>query len=126
MTLPKNVWWFELLLYASLTLDALSVAFQDRTPRADMTEQMISVATIMAAVLILLLVFFVWLAAHRRKNWPRWALTAALVLSSISLEQVIGEKGLQFDSFVDVVSCALTLAGLYCSFTGDAKGWFNA
>ena len=126
MTVPKNVWWFELLLYASLTLDALSVAFQDRTPRADMTEQMISVATTMAAVLILLLVFFVWLAAHRRKNWPRWALTAALVLSSISLTQVIGEKGLQFDSFVDVVSCALTLAGLYCSFTGDAKGWFNA
>ena len=126
MTLPKNVWWFELLLYASLTLDALSVAFQDRTPRADMTEQMISVATIMAAVLILLLVFFVWLAAHRRKNWPRWALTAALVLSSISLTQVIGEKGLQFDSFVDVVSCALTLAGLYFSFSGDAQGWFNA
>jgi O-antigen ligase len=126
MTVPKNVWWFEVLLYASLTLDALSVAFQDRTPRADMTEQMISVATIMAAVLILLLVFFVWLAAHRRKNWPRWALTAALVLSSISLTQVIGEKGLQFDSFVDVVSCALTLGGLYCSFTGDAKGWFNA
>jgi branched-subunit amino acid permease len=126
MTLPKNVWWFEVLLYASLTLDSLSVAFQDRTPRADMPEQMISVATIMAAVLILLLVFFVWLAARRRKNWPRWALTAALVLSSISLTQVIGEKGLQFDSFVDVVSCALTLAGLYCSFTGDAKGWFNA
>ena len=62
MTVPKNVWWFEVLLYASLTLDALSVAFQDRTPRADMTEQMISVATIMAAILILLLVWFVWLA----------------------------------------------------------------
>src|SRR2546430_13484416 len=125
MTLPKNVWWFELLLYASLTLDALSVAFQDRTPRADMTEQMISVATIMAAVLILLLVFFVWLAAHRRKNWPRWALTAALVLSSISLTQVIGEKGLQFDSFVDVVSCALTLAGPHFSLPGDPKGSFQ-
>jgi drug/metabolite transporter (DMT)-like permease len=126
MTVPKNVWWFEVLLYASLTLDALSVAFQDRTPRADMTEQMIGVATIMAAVLILLLVFFVWFAARRRKNWPRWALTAALVLSSISLTQVIGEKGLQLDSFVDIVSCGLTLAGLYCSFSGDAKGWFNA
>jgi branched-subunit amino acid permease len=126
MTIPKNVWWFEVLLYASLTLDALSVAFQDRTPRADMTEQMINVATVMAAGLILLLVYFVWLAAHRRKNWPRWALAAALVLSMISLAQVVGEKGLQLDSFVDVVSCALTLAGLYCSFTGDAKGWFNA
>jgi branched-subunit amino acid permease len=126
MTIPKNVWWFEVLLYASLTLDALSVAFQDRTPRADMTEQMINVATVMAAILILLLVYFVWLAARRRKNWPRWALTAALVLSTISLTQVIGDNGVQLDSFVDIVSCALTLAGLYCSFTGDAKGWFNA
>jgi branched-subunit amino acid permease len=126
MTIPKNVWWFEVLLYASLILDALSVAFQDRTPRADMTEQMINVATVMAAGLILLLVYFVWLAAHRRKNWPRWALAAALVLSTISLTQVIGEKGVQLDSFIDIVSCALTLAGLYCSFTGDAKGWFNA
>jgi hypothetical protein len=126
MTIPKNVWWFEVLLYASLTIDALSVAFQDRTPRADMTEQMINVATLMAAVLILLLVYFVWLAARRRKNWPRWALTAALVLSTISLTQVIGDNGVQLDSFVDIVSCALTLAGLYCSFTGDAKGWFNA
>jgi branched-subunit amino acid permease len=126
MNVPKNVWWFEVLLYASLTIDALSVAFQDRAPRADMTEQMINVATLMAAGLILILVYFVWLAAHRRKNWPRWALSAALVLSSISLAQLIGEKGLQFDSFVDIVSCALTLAGLYCSFTGDARGWFNA
>ena len=48
MTVPKNVWWFEVLLYASLTLDALSVAFQDRTPTAGMTEQMIDVATLMA------------------------------------------------------------------------------
>src|SRR5213595_1786543 len=126
MTIHKNVWWFEVLLYASLTLDALSVAFQDRTPRADMTEQMINVATVMAAGLILLLVYFVWLAAERRKNWPRWALAAALVLSVISLVQVIGAKGLEFDSGIEIVSCALTAAGLYFSFTGDARGWFNA
>ncbi len=49
MNVPKNVLWFEALMYASLTLDALSVAFQDRTPSAAMTEQMITVATVMAA-----------------------------------------------------------------------------
>ena len=98
MNVPKNVLWFEVLLYLSLTLDALSVAFQDRTPTADMTEQMITVATVMAAGLILLLVYFVWLAAQRRKNWPRWALAAALVLSVISLVQVIGDSGVQLDS----------------------------
>ena len=87
-----------------------------------MTEQMINVATVIAGGLILLLVYFVWLAAQRRKNWPRWALAAALVLSVISLVQVIGENGVQFDSGIEVISCALTAAGLYFSFTGDAHG----
>ena len=126
MNVPKNVLWFEVLLYLSLTLDALSVAFQDRTPGGEMTEAMIMVATVMAGGMILLLVFLVWLAAQRRKNWPRWVLAAALVLSLISLVQVIGDSGVQLDSAIEVVSCALTAAGLYFSFTGDAVGWFNA
>jgi branched-subunit amino acid permease len=126
MIVPKNVVWFQMLLYLSLTLDALSVAFQDRTPSAGMTEQMIDVATVMAACLILLLVYFVWLAAQKRKNWPRWALAALLVLSVVSLGQVIGDSGVQLDSGIEIVSCLLTAAGLYLSFTGDAVGWFNA
>jgi hypothetical protein len=125
MNVPRNVLWFEVLLYLSLTLDALSVAFQDRTPSADMTEEMIMVATVMAGGLILLLVFLVWLAAQRRKNWPRWVLAGALVMSIISLAQVIFDSGLELDSGIEIVSCALTAAGLYFSFTGDAKGWFN-
>jgi heme/copper-type cytochrome/quinol oxidase subunit 4 len=126
MNVPKNVLWFEVLLYLSLVLDALSVAFQDRTPGKEMTESMIMIATVMAASLILLLVYFVWLAAQRRKNWPRWALVASLMLSVISLVQIVGESGVQLDSGVEIVSCALTAAGLYFSFTGDARGWFNA
>jgi hypothetical protein len=126
MNVPKNVLRFEVLLYLSLTLDALSVALQDRTPNVQMTESMITVASVMAGGLIRLLVYFVWLAAQQRKNWPRWALFASLVLSVISLVQIIGDGGLQFDSAIEIVSCALTAAGLYFSFTGDARGWFNA
>ena len=126
MNLPKNVLWFEVLLYLSLVLDALSVAFTDRTPNAEMSEQMIMTASLMAGGLILLLVYFVWLAAQRRKNWPRWALVASLVLSVISLVQIVGESGVQLDSGIEIVSCALTAAGLYFSFTGDAQGWFDS
>ena len=125
-TIPKNVLWFEVLLYLSLMLDALSVAFQDRTPSGEMTDSMIMAATIMAGGMILLLVYFVHLAARHRKNWPRWVLAAALVLSLFSLVQVIGDNGLELDSGIEIVSCALTAAGLYFSFTGDAQGWFNA
>ncbi len=126
MNVPKNVLWFEVLLYLSLMLDALSVAFQDRTPSGSMTESMISTATLMAAGLILVLTFLVWLAAQRRKSWPRWVLSAVLVFSVMTLVRVIGVKGLEFDSVVEIVSCALSASGLFFSFTGDAKGWFNA
>ena len=126
MYVPRNVLRFETLLYLSLMLDALSVAFQDRTPGGGMTEQMILAATVVAGGLIVLFVYFVWLAARRRKNWPRWALAAVLVLSVTSLAQVIGENGLELDSSIEIMSCLLTAAGLYCSFTGDAQGWFNA
>jgi protein-S-isoprenylcysteine O-methyltransferase Ste14 len=125
MNVPRNVVGFEVLLYLSLTLDALSIAFQDRTPNAEMTESMIAIATVLAGGLILLLVYFVWLAAQRRKNWPRWVLAAALVLSVYSLVADIGQNGLQLDSAIEIVSCALTAAGLYFSFTGDGHGWFN-
>src|SRR5882757_8224152 len=126
MTVPKHVMWFQVLLYLSLVLDALSVVFQDRTPTATITETTILAAIVIAACMILLFAYLVRLAAHQRKNWPRWVLTAALAFSVMSLLQVIGDSGLQVDSAIEVVSCALTAAGLYASFTGDAKGWFNA
>jgi hypothetical protein len=126
MNLPRNVLRFEVLLYVSLMLDALSVAFGDRTPRADMTDSMIMTEAVLSGFIILLLLYFVWLAARRHKNWPRWVLAAALVLSVISLIQVIGDRGVELDSGIEIVSCALTAAGLYFSYTGDAQGWFNA
>ncbi len=122
MKVPNNVVWFEMLLYLSLTLDALSVAFQDRsTIEGDLLAPMI-----LEAGLILLLVYFVHLAAQKRKNWPRWVLTALLVLSVFSLLPILTENGLQIDSGIEIVSCILTAVGLYCSYTGDARGWFNA
>src|SRR5215475_7394640 len=111
--LPRNVFRFEILLYASLMLDSLSVAVQDRTPTADVSERAILANTILAGALILLQLYFVWLAARQRKNWPRWVLTAALVLSVMSLFLVIGGQGLELDGLIEIVSCALTAAGLY-------------
>jgi hypothetical protein len=122
MKVPNNVVWFEVLLYLSLTLDALSVAFADRSAIEDDPLG----AMILRAGLILLLVYFVHLAAQRRRNWPRWVMTALLVLSALSLLPVLSENGLAIDSGIVIVSCVLKAVGLYCSYTGDAQGWFNA
>jgi hypothetical protein len=76
--------------------------------------------------MILLQFYFVHLAARHRKNWPRWVLAGSLVLAMVSLVQVIGDNGLELDSGIEILSCAVTVAGLYFSITGDARGWFNA
>jgi len=125
MNVPKNVLWFEVLLYLSLTLDALSVAFQDRTPTDQLPASTIGAETVIDGCLILFLVYLVWLAAQRRKNWPRRVLIGVLALSAFSLLLDLGGNGLQLDSAIEIVSCALTAAGLYFSYTGDAQGWFN-
>src|ERR1051325_4742100 len=122
MAVPRNVLWFEILLYLSLMLDAVSVAFQDRTPGVGVSEQMIDIGTLMSGGLILLLVYLVRLAVERRKNWPRWVLTTLLALSVLSLMQIIGVKGIEFASGIEMISCALTAMGLYYSWTGDAVG----
>ncbi len=82
--------------------------------------------SVISACLIVLMLYLVYHAARHRKSWPRWVLIAALVLSVISLIGIIGDSGLALDSGIEIVSCMLTVAGLYYSFTGDAQGWFNA
>ena len=126
MTVPENVLRFQVLLYLSLALDALSMAFQDRTPTASASDTTILAATTISACMIVLLAYLVRLAAVERKKWPRRVLTAGLVLSVLSLIPAIRDSGLQFDTGIELVSCLLSAAGLYFSFTGDARGWFNA
>src|ERR1700759_4598211 len=126
MTLPRNVFRFEILLYASLILDALSVAFEDRTVTPGNSEQSILAQSVVSACLLLLMLYLVYYAARHRKSWPRWVLSAALVLSVFWMVTAIGERGLALDSGIEIVSCVLTAAGLYFSFTGDAQDWFDA
>ncbi|KPF98117.1 hypothetical protein NML43_08295 [Rhodopseudomonas palustris] len=125
-SVPRNVYWFEVLLLASLTLDCISVAFQDRTMDADMSASVIAAANTIAAGLIILLTYLVWLAAHGRKKWARAVLTASLAFSVVSLLQIISASGIEPGLWIDIVSCALTGAGIYLSYTGDARGWFTA
>ena len=125
MTIPKNVLRFEVLLYLSLLIDSLSAALLDRTS-ADMSDAAEANVNLIAVVLVAFFLFLVWLAARHRKNWARWVLVAALGLSVLSLLDSFGSGGMTLATALDVVSTALTAAGIYFSFTGDAKGWFNS
>ncbi|MDO8977887.1 MAG: hypothetical protein Q7V17_01485 [Afipia sp.] len=123
-SVPKNIFYFQVLLYLSLLIDVLSAAFLDRMPD-EVTESTKLAVNFIAVMMTLGFVQLVWLAAHRRKNWARTILLVALMLSVASIVTTVGDTGMQFSTFVDVISTALTAFGLYFSYTGDAKNWFR-
>ena len=125
VTIPKNIFYFEVFLYLSLALDALSMPFRDKSFE-NLPDMSAPAAKLITAALILLFVYLVWLAAHRHKNWARMILLVSLVMSVLSTMAAIGQSGLQIDTLVDAVSALLTAFGLYLSFTGDAVGWFKS
>ena len=97
-------------------------------PRLGLSGKLLILTTLF--VMIAEVLIYVPTIANHRTAWLSdrlsAAYTAALVLSVLSLFPVIAEKGLELDSIIEIVSCVLTAAGLYYSFTGDAQGWFNA
>ena len=125
MAVPKNVLRFQVLLYLSLILDAVSVAFRDRGADGDISDSTLLASNVIAAAMLLFFVHLVQLAAIGRKSWPRQVLAGALVLSLMSLGA--GSDGdFSFVTLIDIISCSLTGAGIYYAYTGDAKTWFTA
>ena len=119
-----NIFYVEVLLYLSLLIDVLSAAFLDRLSD-DLSDSTKLAVNFIAVMMTLGFMQLIWLAAHRRKNWARMVLLVAAALSVASIATTLSEAGLQFSTFVDIISTALTVLGLYCSFTGDAQGWFQ-
>jgi hypothetical protein len=126
MSVPRNVLWFEVLMYISLMLDAISVAVQDRTPTPENPDSAIMAVAILNGIVIVAMAFFVYLAAHGRKNWSRWVILAVEVLTIISLALFLRDNSMTLDAGIEIIASVLVTIGLYYSFTGDARGWFNA
>ena len=121
---PTNVRRFEICLYASLLLDALS--FPLRSIPEGVSRTVVAASAVFSASLILLFCYLVWLAAHHRRNWARLVLMGSLGLSILTLVSVLRHEGWSLATAVDIGSAVLTALGIYQSFTGDAEGWFQS
>lgn len=125
MNVPKDVLRFEVLLYLSLLLDALSAAFFGvaTDEAAGATQPLLSFLT---AIFIAALVLLVWLAAQRQKNWARWTLFGFFVLTILLYVQSFGEMTFSVRTLIDLLSIALSAFGFYFSFSAEARRWFKS
>jgi hypothetical protein len=122
MAVPRDVLRFEVLLYLSLLLDALSAALFGVT--ADGSDK--PFVSFFSALIIAGLVFLVWLAARRQKNWARWTVFGFFVLTLILYISALNDMTFGFKEFVDVISVGLSAFGFYFSFTAEARRWFTS
>lgn len=123
MTVPNDVVRFEILLYLSLLVDALTAAFfgiGGETASGPASAQLQLFTALFLAALVLL----VWLAARRRKNWARWTLFVIFALSVLLYAAAFPEMAFGVRILVDLLSIALMAAGFYFAFTPEARRWF--
>jgi hypothetical protein len=125
MTIPKDVLRFEILLYASLLLDALSAAFFGAAAEGA-SEATLGFLSLLTAVLLAGLTLLVWLAARHRKNWARWTLVAMFALTLVTYAGSLNQMTFGLRALMDLVSLALSVAGFFFSFTAEARDWFKA
>lgn len=122
MTVPRDVLRFEILLYLSLLLDALSAALFGVT--ADGSDK--PFVSFLTALIIAGLVLLVWLAARRQKSWARWTLFGFFALTLLLYTASLNEMTFGMKEFVDVISIGLSVFGFYFSFTAEARRWFTS
>ena len=121
IAMPKNVLRFEALLYLSILLDILTSAFLSRDHLQSLSSVDTNAVNIILIIVFVALIGLVILAARRRKNWARWVLVVWQVLSVLATLRY----DMTLEVLVSLTSSALALAGLYFSFTGDARNWFD-
>jgi hypothetical protein len=123
MTVPRDVLRFEILLYLSLLVDSLSVAFFGVAPGE--SEPAEPVVNLLTAAFIGLNVLLVWLAARRRKNWARLTLLGFFTLAVAISVGFFSQTEFGLRTVIDMLSLALSAVAFYFAFTTEARQWFG-
>ncbi|MBX4215538.1 hypothetical protein KW797_01170 [Candidatus Parcubacteria bacterium] len=124
MQRPINVGIFEVLIYFAFMLDAAEVLLRNKTllDRAGNWETGTIYLFLFAA-----LVYIVWSAAHRGRNWARWLLVILFFTSAPDYLAILADFDdinygvLALRAFSDI----LQLIALVFVFTPSTRPWFR-
>jgi hypothetical protein len=119
--MPANVAWFERLMFVAILLGLTDIYTTARRGGVSFPSG-VAAAVILTGVYVVL----IWLAARRRKSWPRYVLAVLFVLTLaaalVSLPTDLRER--PFDVLVNGLQCLAEAVALVLVFTGNARAWF--
>jgi hypothetical protein len=126
--MPRSVAWFERLMYLGVIIGIAGLLLHPTAPTKRILAEDGVVGLVASSTLAVgLYALAIWSIARRRKNWVRWGLLIALVLS---LPWVVKHLVLDYQGDpVTVIKDAaqLLIHGLaFCFvFSADARPWFQ-
>jgi len=122
MTIPKNIFWFEILSYLSVAGGLSGLALADGLLSRLNIFIFVFVIQFIGVVAVVVC-WMIYLAARKRKGWARWIVAAWQGLNVLS---IFAQNESPPELALAAISAALGVLGLYFACSGDAKGWFNA
>ena len=140
--MPKSVWWFEKLAWASLLLGSLVAlldwkrlitnavhrALNTRIPIIFLEREYNTMSFAMGAIAIItiiVLLILIWLTARRRKNWARWlyAVSVAVPLPTLlRLPDMLSANPAVAE--LSIVQGIVQIATVVMLFFPTARLWF--
>ena len=113
---PKGVRRFEVLMYASLALAAVSIPFT--------TWPVPYLLMFTLAVWWSFIIFLVWLTARRCRDWARRILFVLFCLELFKF-YFLRDSFPPIPSLIYAVGVMLEAIAYYYVFTGDSREWFR-
>ncbi len=126
-SLPKNVRRFAWLYWAAALIIIIGEPFAwlNKSPLNSVLAA-VEGDVIYTFFLSLIFVPFFWLAVWKRKNWARWVLLAASVVSlPFGVINFHGSLLPLTSISLGLLSSLVDVLAFYLLFTGDARAWFN-
>jgi hypothetical protein len=128
--MPSNVAWFERLIYLDLGISILLTILDFSNYGEQQADEMRIGYVITLPLIVLATLLLVWMVAHRRMSWARWALLGLVLASDLAalydwLAAEV-ERDALVVSLLNLVTYALEISAFYLIFTGNARDWFSA
>ena len=117
---PKNIKYFEWLMYGSFAISIVAGLIQ--------LGSNINLAIILpASIGYLIPLAFVYLIVYKRMAWPRMVLVALIALGSFSILAAMFSffNGFDITSLILMIPVLLEIVAIYFVFTKDSSAWLS-
>jgi len=141
--MPRTIWWFEKLAWASLLLGSLVTvldwkrlitnavhrSLDTRIPIIFLERQYQAMSfsgAVTAMITIIVLLTLIWLIARRRKNWARWLYAVFLAVPVATIIRLFDVPSVgPTVSALSVVQGIVQVATVVMLFLPSASPWFE-